>query len=236
MHRLNRCLLDPQGGEGGDGTPAPAPTPTPGADDFDVKAAVQGLLAKHGDAERAMGYLLRDNQGYRRRNADLKAKVPPEGAVVLGGDDARAWEEYKALGKAGDLKQALLERDRVKADLDGLRRAEVHTQAAEIYGYEPKVLGRLIEQDKLTLEVKDEQVKGKPARVALVKHRDDQGKDVTSKLPDYAARAWPEFLAALTHKASGPPPGTPLRAPAAGPPPPTRGTTAQLYEGRNPFN
>lgn len=232
MHRLNRLLLDPQGGEGGDGTPAPAPK----ADDFDDRAAVQGLLAKHGDAERAMGYLLRDNQGYRRRNADLKAKLPPEGAVVLAGDDARAWEEYRSLGKAGDLKQALAERDQVKADLDGLRRAEVCKQAAEAHGYEPKVLARLIAQDGLHIEVKDEQVKGKPARVAVVKHADDQGKEHTTKLPDYAAKAWPEFLAALAHKAAGPPPGTPPRAPAAGPPPPTRGTTAQLYEGRNPFS
>jgi hypothetical protein len=236
MNRLNRFLLDPKGGEGdkGDPTPTPTPTPTPKDDDFDVQAAVQQLLAKHGNAERALGYLLRDNQGYRKKNAELKAKVPDEKAVVLSGDDARAWDEYKALGKAGDLKAALGERDRFRDEADGLRRAEVYKQAAEAHGYKAPVLSRLASQEKLQIEIREEKVGAKTAQVAYVKGVDDKGKETATKLPDYAARAWPEFLDSLPISTRAAP-GTPPRPGGPGPPPPIREQPKTLYASGNPF-
>jgi hypothetical protein len=235
MNRLNRILLDPTGAGEGNNTPTPTPSPTPKEDDFDVQAAVQQLLAKHGNAERALGYLLRDNQGYRKKNAELKAKVPDDKAVVLAGDDAKAWDEYRALGKAGDLKEALAERDRFRDEASGLRRAEVHKQAAEVHGYKASVLSDLIERDRLPIEVREEKVGTKTARVAYVKHADDKGKEVETRLPDYAEKHWLDYLPSLAHTAA-PPPGTPRRGTTSGPPPAPAGKVPELYEGRNPFS
>jgi hypothetical protein len=233
MNRLNRILLFPTGEEGVPGIPTPTPSPTP--KEFDPQVAIREAVAKHGDAERALGYFLRDNRKYRKDNADLKAKLPPEGAVVLRGDEAKAWEEYRALGKAGDLKEALAERDRFKDEASGLRRVEVHKQAAEVHGYKASVLSDLIERDRLPIEVREEKVGTKTARVAYVKHADDKGKEVETKLPDYAEKHWSDYLPSLAHTAA-PPPGTPRRGTTSGPPPAPAGKVPELYEGRNPFS
>jgi hypothetical protein len=229
MNRLHRLLLDPQGGEGGTGTPTPTPT------DFDPQVAIREAVARHGDAERALGYFLRDNRKYRKDNGELKAKLPPEGAVVLAGDDARAWAEYTSLGKAGDLKAALAERDRFRDEAEGLRRAEVHKQAAEIHGYRASVLGDLVERKKLHVEVKDETVKGKPARVAYVRDEVD-GKPLEMKLTDYAEKHWSEYLPSLRVAPARPSPGTPPRGDVSGAPPYLPEKPRPLYAEGNPFS
>jgi hypothetical protein len=229
MNRLHPILLDPKGDEAGNGTS------TPKTPDFDPQVAIREAIAKHGDAERALGYFLRDNRKYRRDNAELKAKLPPEGAVVLQGDDLQAWTEYKALGKAGDLKTALTERDRFRDEAEGLRRAEVHKQAAEVHGYKAAVLERLASQDQLQIEVQDTQVNGKPARIAVVKHEDAKGKPVETPLPEYVSKHWEAFLPALTQESARPRPGTPPRADATGPVPNPSEKPRQLYPA-NPFS
>jgi hypothetical protein len=234
MNRLNRILLDPKGGEGDKGDPTPTPTPTPPPKDFDPQVAIREAVAKHGDAERALGYFLRDNRKYRKDMAELRAKLPPEGAVVLSGDDAKAWDEYRALGKAGDLKAALGERDRFRDEADGLRRAEVYKQAAEAHGYKAPVLSRLASQEKLQIEIKEEKVGARTAQVAYVKGVDDKGKETATKLPDYAARAWPEFLDSLPISTRAAP-TTPRRGEGAGPPPPIREQPRTLYASGNPL-
>jgi hypothetical protein len=236
MNLLNRILLFPTGeGEGaGTPTPTPSPTPTPTPKDFDPQVAIREAVAKHGDAERALGYFLRDNRKYRKDMAELRTKLPPEGAVVLQGDDARAWTEYSALGKAGDLKAALAERDRFRDEADGLRRAEVYKQAAEAHGYKEPVLKRLASQEKLQIEIREEKVGAKTAQVAYVKGVDDKGKETATKLPDYAAKAWPEFLDSLPISTRAAP-STPQRGDRAGPPPPIREQPKTLYASGNPF-
>jgi hypothetical protein len=238
MNRLNRILLFPTGEEGVPGTPTPTSVTTNTSatvvKEFDPQVAIREAVAKHGDAERALGYFLRDNRKYRKDNSDLKAKLPPEGAVVLTADEAKAWDEYKALGKAGDLKAALGERDRLKDEADGLRRAEVYKQAAEAHGYKAPVLSRLASQEKLQIEIREEKVGAKTAQVAYVKGVDDKGKETATKLPDYAARAWPEFLDSLPISTRAAP-GTPPRPGGPGPPPPIREQPKTLYASGNPF-
>lgn len=229
MNRLHRILLDPSGAEGG--------TPAPAGKEFDIDGAVQRLLAKHGNAERAMGYLLRDNQTYRKKNAELKAKIPAEGTLVLAGDDAKAWDEYKSLGKAGDLKAslqaALAERDQAKEEAGSLRRAETYKQAAELHGYKASVLADLIERKKLPVEVKDEDVKGKPAKVAYVKD-EVNGKPVETKLTEYVEKNWPDYVPSLLAPPPKSPQGTPPRG-DANPTPIPRDKPRGLYASGNPF-
>jgi hypothetical protein len=206
---FTRIHLDPTGAEGGKTPPAPE---TPPADTFDEQAAVTAVLAKHGaDAQKALGYLLRDNQSYRRKLSELKAKVPADGAVVLTGDDLKRWTAYATLGNPEDLSAALADRDRFKAEADGFRTAELHKQVADAHGYKVPVLARLASQDQLTIEMRDTKVAGTPAKVAVVMGQDDKGKPVETPLPEYAKAHWAEFLTALAPDTSKSPPGTPGR-------------------------
>jgi hypothetical protein len=238
MNRLNRILLDPKGEEGGT-PPAAPPAPaqqTPPASQGDPAEGWKALLAKmNNDATAVAQKLYDDNRTLRIKLRDARGNAKPDDGLVLQGDDVQAWNEYRALGKAGDLKQAIAERDRFRDEADGLRRAEVHKQAAEVHGYKASVLSDLIDKEKLPIEVKDEKVNGKPARVAYVKHADDKGKEVETKLPDYAEKHWSDYLPSLAPTAA-PPPGTPRRGTTSGPPPGPTSKVPELYEGRNPFS
>lgn len=233
-----RILLDPTGDEGGAPAAAP-PAPaqrTPAEPQGDPAEGWKTLLAKmNNDATKVAEKLYDENRSLRVKLRDARGKAKPDDGLVLSGDEAKAWSEYQAIGKAADLKQALTERDQLKAELGGIRKAGLHKQAAEAHGYRATVLSRLLDQDALDLEVKEEQQGGKPAQVAYVKHKDDQGKDVSTRLPDYAQKHWAEFLPSLGNKETPAPSlGTPVRAlPAA--PRPNDGERKSLYGGRSPL-
>lgn len=238
MNRLHRLLLDPKGAEGG--VPAAAPPapaqPTPAEPQGDPAEGWKALLAKmNNDASAVAQKLYDDNRSLRIKLRDARGNAKPDDGIVLQGDDVRAWADYTALGKAGDLKAALAERDRFRDEAEGLRKAEVTKQAAEIHGYKASVLGDLIDRKKLHVEVKDETVKGKPARVAYVKDEAD-GKPLEMKLTDYAEKHWSEYLPSLQIAPARPSPGTPPRGNVSGAPPYLPEKPRPLYAEGNPFS
>ena len=81
------------------GTPAaPAPPPAPPAPDTSREQGLQNALSRMGgDAMRLANTLYTENYDYRKEIRDLKSKVIPEGAVVLTGEEAKAYEALKGL-------------------------------------------------------------------------------------------------------------------------------------------
>lgn len=224
--RLMRILMEPAATEtaGGGGTEtATAPAKPAEATPPDLKAAEQ-FVAKHGSAAEAVRVLMGENYSHREKNRALEARVP-EGAVVLKADQAKAWEAYRQLGEPAELKTAKEERTTFAARVATFEREKVHAAAAEVTGFKPAVLNKLAEQDRIEIEVVDEQGKdGKPVKVARVKDGDK-----TTALDQYAASKWADFLPALkggdgkgAARAGGTPPPSvgspPPRTQAAGPP------------------
>jgi hypothetical protein len=237
MNRLNRILLDPKGveGNGDESTSTSSSSDRQAANLADPVERYQRLLAKYdNDAGKLALRLNNDNYKLREKIRGLEKSTPPEGARVLSKDEAAEFEAYRALGKPEEIQQARTERDRLMEETDGHRRAEVYKQAAEAHGYKAPVLMRLASQEKLQIEIREEKVGAKTAPVAYVKGVDDKGKETATKLPDYAAKAWPEFLDSLPISTRAAP-STPQRGDRAGPPPPIREQPKALYASGNPF-
>lgn len=185
-----------------DEKPAPTPTPTPAPTEKapDLKEAAKTLVEKHGDANAAVVTLLNENYKSRDTIRDLKAKVPAEGAVVLTGDDVKAWQKYNALGKPSDLEKGLNEGNKAKTTVAGYRKAEHNAKVAEVAGFKPTVLATLAKD--LDIEIRDAVDKdGKPVkdkagnvvREAVVKGEGD----TVTPLAKYAETNWADFLPSL---------------------------------------
>lgn len=162
----------------------------------EIAAKLQALIDKRGgDASAVAAMLFQENYQLRRTNADLRAKVPAEGALVLSGDDAAAWAEYAKLGKPADLQQALADRDQAQGDLAKLRRSAAIREAAEAAGYKASVLAGLDQQaGGLAYEVREvDGQNGQKAKVAYVKPVEGDA----VPLAQYAAAQWSDFLPAL---------------------------------------
>lgn len=192
MH-VSRFLLDPQGGEGG--TPTPVPTTEVAVEGKapDLGKVVDSLVGRHGTAEAAMRELVAENYKGREKARELEAKLPPEGAVILTGDQAKAWETYTALGKPEDVKRIKTEHADYAVQLTGLKRDEELRSVAETAGVKFPVLktiaGNLAFE---TRPVKDAKT-GKENPVVHVKDGDAE----PVPLDDYAAAHWKDFLPAL---------------------------------------
>lgn len=193
--RYLRLFLDPTPTDGnGDGKP-PAEKPRP--DGFEA------LAAKHssdgiGLARDLYGQL----QAANAKVSDLSAKVPADGAVILSGDDAKAWAKYRGLGKPDELKTQLEEGASAKGQVARFAREKVVSSVAKAAGFDPDVLATLA--GDLEFELADETVKGKLAKVAYVKEGDKK-----TPLDRYAESAWPKFLPSLRQAEPARPLGTP---------------------------
>lgn len=231
LNRIQRILLDPKGAEGsivdrlygriqaglplpsisgGDGSsdnpanpdPAAGNNPAPQNQGPDLIKTAQDLIAKHGGENNAMVQLLKDNRNLRSKNSTLKGSQIPEGARVLQGDEAKAWDAYVALGKPDALKTSLEDGTKAMNELGGLRKAELHRTVAESLGFKEAVLTTLIEKDQLQLEVKEETDKGKTVKVAYAKGVDPKAPEALTKLSDYAQSKWSDFLPSLKAETS----------------------------------
>jgi hypothetical protein len=209
---------DPGGGGGGR-DPEPPRKPNP-AD----------LLGQYnGDAVRMASKLADlegDNYKLREKNRDLssqleatKAKVPGDGAVVLGREDAQAYEEFKKLNlKPADVQAAITERDDFKAKFEqaqganaALQREGLLRDVAAVTGYKFTVLA---DRDRLTpgldYELRDVDENGQKVKRAFVKYRDGEGESAPVKeqlLSEFATAKWSDYLPALSAQAAGEPAG-----------------------------
>jgi hypothetical protein len=151
--------------------------------------------------------LREENQRLERENEELSSKIPDSAAVVLSGDDAKAWPAFKALGVTAEkAKDALKERDELKAQLKERDAKDLIAQAAELVGYNAKVLTDQVALRKLHLELKDvtEKIDGKDVvkKVPHVRPQADE-KAALEPLTTYAERELAEYLPLLTAHASG---------------------------------
>lgn len=177
----------------------PTNTPNPAA-------AFQSLLQKHqNDANQVALALFGDNHRLRsdkrKLTSQLKAlqgKVPADGAVVLTGEKAKAWEAYQALGKPEEIKSSLEARSGVEKELKELRRGEQIRSVSEVAGYKSSVLSRLAQlaTEELEFAVEEVESDGEKIQRAVVK----QG-ETKKPLAEYAKEHWTEFLPALEQKA-----------------------------------
>lgn len=163
------------------------------------------LRAKIRDAKdspyKADEALREENQRLERENEELASKIPATDAVILSGDDAKAWPAFKALGVTADkAKEALKERDELKAKLAERDKEKLIADAAELVGYNTKVLTDQVSLRKLHLELKDvtEKVDGKDV-VTKVPHVRPAGDDKAALEPltTYAERELADYLPLL---------------------------------------
>lgn len=218
LQRSFRVLLDtdpPAGGGGGGGNTDP-PAGDKGAD---LVKAVEGLVAKHGDTTAALRVLLGENYGLRDANRELKSKLPADGAVILIGDDAKAWGQFRTLGKFEDVETRLKERDTLDGQVKAHAREKHLAAVAGLHGFDAEVLTQLAGPD-LELRVADRTVNGKAVKVAQVVGKDDKGAEVLTDLDKHAEAHWAKFLPSLKAVKAGPAPGgTPPRRTSPAPHP-----------------
>ena len=165
-----------QGGAAG-GTSTAAPTPEERREGRDE--ILTGLLHSYGTYERAAQVLASENWDYRRKNKDLNAqvvtlqsRVPADGAIVLTGDDAKAWPQIKALNLTGEkLVERVKRADELEQTVVAEQRQKVREEAAKAQGWNATVLSPLLDQHKLDVDMRD----------VLVK--DASGKESTQKVP-----------------------------------------------------
>lgn len=204
--RFLPLLLDPTADSGGGATTTTEADPGQTTDR--VAEALQSLLKKHGDANAVALLLLQENHGYREKLREARAKLPPEGALVLAGDDATRWAAYRQLGEPTALATLRDEHATLSGEVATHRREKLVGEAATLSGYKPAVLSRLA--GDLALEIRDVTENGKTTRRAVVVEADDRA----TPLSDYAEREWKDFLPALKAPAATTPDrplGTPAR-------------------------
>lgn len=162
------------------------------------------LLDKHsGKPDDAVRELLRDNfkardgrradrERHEKELAELRAKLPPDGAVVLTRDEAASIKQYESLGGLETLSERL-------ARLDVLEKKDAERtwndrakQIAERAGYDPDVFAGLLRMpDAPSLDAFEDEKDGANWRIRVV------GKDGKEPLSRFAEKAWAKFLPAL---------------------------------------
>ena len=175
----------------------------------EAEEVVRNLLARTGltttevpeGARKVMRKLAKENFKYRQKNRDLEGRVAPEGAVILSGDDATAFEAFKALGlKPEEVTSAVQERDTLKTANEALRRDGIVRSAAEALNFKASVLGDLVTSKGLEVEIREVEVEENGSKVNKslphVKAAGDE-KAKWELLSSYAERDLKDYLPAL---------------------------------------
>lgn len=134
-----------------------------------------------GRAVEAIGHMSDENRRMRdeRRAADAKlAEFTAAGVVVLKGDDAKAYEAYKALGKPDEIKIKLDELPALKTKVTESERRTASHDAAKHLGWNPEATAGMIVDKQL--------------EVTLVDGKDAAGKDI--KIPHVRPTADPKAV------------------------------------------
>ena len=196
--------------------------------DTTVAQGLQNLLTRHNnDAMAVVSVLYHDNYQLRDDNRILKGKVPAEGALVLTGDDAKAWTDYQQLGKPDDLRKTISDKDRLQGELGTLQRDGVLRDVADAASYKFNVLKDLDTnaKAKLSYTIKEIEQDGKKVKAVFVQPEGGQ----EQALEAYATATWADYLPALrTTAATQTAPGTRYPAQNAGGKPPGELTSKQV--------
>lgn len=189
----------PAGGGGGTTTVvAAAPVPAP------ASREVAACIARYGGAEQAVGVLLADNAGLRkyRRLANKKATIDevraiiPEGTQLLTKEEAAELAAFKLLGKPDEVKKKIDASEKLQGELEETRKKTNSEAAAESLGWNKEALVKVVDSEKLHVELRDEQVDGKPVKKAYVRKADAANEPLVA-LADYAEKHLTVFLPSL---------------------------------------
>ena len=179
--------------------PNPNPNPAPPAD---PTAAFQRLLDKYAnDGIKLAAQLFDENFHYRGQIRELKEKAPKDGSVVLTGDDAKAWESFKALNmKAEDIKTAVEKVGTLEKENKELASMENLREIAEL-GLEGSNLKLSVLKDQLAkfpdaaISFKTEKnADGKEVKVAYIKKTE---KDSETTFEEFAKADLADYLPSL---------------------------------------
>lgn len=195
---IYRILLDAEPVEGGN-DPKPEPKPEPKAPTLESARAAAEKLDVDGFARKLLE-LQEDNFKYRQRLREAEGRLP-EGSLVLKGDDAKAWSQYRDLGRPQDIRTMLDERKTLSEWKRGREQADTLAEAARLHGWKPSVLTRFAKADGLEVVVDDDpeakDQDGKPVRKGFVVTRGDDGQERRTPLDQYAGTQWQAELEVL---------------------------------------
>lgn len=158
----------------------------------DVLAAYQNLVQRQGGVDATSLLLFQENYQYRERLRQqqeqltrLQQQLPPDGAVVLQGDELTAWQTYQTLGTPDQLRQ-----------LATAQRDLLVMRAAQNAGYKENVLSTLLKPgDALEIAAPAD---GKDPIAYITPQGGER-----IPLIDYATTNWNDFLPALQVKPQG---------------------------------
>lgn len=209
---------DPGGGGGGKTTP-------------DLLDQARRTLDKNRNATKVVARLLEDNHEQREQIRELQAQVAPKGAVILTGDDAKAWEKIKALGKPEDIEKAVKEHPDLLKFKTERETTDATRNVARMMDYDPEVLVDVTNARGLEYEVRSETVKdtnGKEEKRQVPHVRvKGQANAKFEPLGEFAKRELKAYEASLPAKKNG---GQP---PVSGVPLPTMASTEQGSGGND---
>lgn len=174
--------------------------PSQGAD---PTQAFQSRLTKmNGDAMAFATQLFDENFQLREAKrqlgeqiAALQVKVPVDGAIVLSGDDAKAYEAYKALGTPKELKDRIDAYPTLEDENKGLKLRDSLREVADVgFG-----------GTKLRFSVLEDRVKASGGTLQfVVKEGRDKRKaayvkdgDKETPLEEYAEKNWADYMPSL---------------------------------------
>lgn len=181
-----------------------------------IVAQLERMLSEKGKEADTARKLFDDNARIRRKyqrvrteRDEAQAKVPAEGAVVLTGEDAKAFPDIqKKLAAAGltldKLGAALDAGATAQSELVGLKRKDVAGQAGELLGWDTDVLLDRLDngpqgKQHLELVTTTEKVDGKDVvtRVAKIRPADKADAALVELNDSYLEQHWPKFRGAL---------------------------------------
>lgn len=134
-----------------------------------------------GRAVEAIGHMSDENRRMRDERRAMEGKLAEftaAGVVVLKGDDAKAYESYKALGKPDEIKVKLDELPALKTKVVDSERRTAAQEAAKHLGWNPDATAGMIGDKQL--------------EVTLVDGKDKDGKDI--KIPHVRPAADPKAV------------------------------------------
>ena len=145
-----------------------------------------------------------ENQSLEQEITRLSGLIPVAGSVVLSAEDAKAWDIFKALGKADDVKKLVTEEvPALRTKVSDAERKTAATDAASALGWNPDATTALIADKQLVVTLVDGKDKdGKAIKVPHVRPAADEKAQATP-LTEWVEKNAAYLTPALTAKSAG---------------------------------